>query len=218
MEYFFYCRDKPDIGDVRWKLAEAHWSFMDHYADSMIARGPTLATDNDEEVTGSVHLVDLPNFAAADVFAFEEPYFKAGIFDKVLVRRWSNILERTMWDFAGGGGRRFLVIGHGAVGATARRSELREQQIDYLVAGGFDKGLIACGPLLSHDGAEWLGTAMLVELANRTVVEAMMTGGPYVRAGLYEEVEIHNWRFGGRTIRLGGALDTYPLNSTNDQR
>ena len=59
---------------------------------------------------------------------------------------------------------------------------------------------------------------MLVEQGNRTVVEAMMAGGPYARAGLYEEVEIHNWRFGGRTIRLGGALDTYPLNSTNDQR
>jgi uncharacterized protein YciI len=84
------------------------------------------------------------------------------------------------------------------VGATARRSELREQQIDYLVGGGFDKGLIACGPLLSHDGAEWLGTALLVEQENRTIVEAMMAGGPYGRAGLYEEVEIHNWRFGGR--------------------
>jgi hypothetical protein len=59
---------------------------------------------------------------------------------------------------------------------------------------------------------------MLVELANRTVVDAMMKGGPYVRAGQYEKVEIHIWRFGERTIRLGGSQDTYPLNSTNDQR
>jgi uncharacterized protein YciI len=198
MEYFFYCRDKPNVGDLRWKLAEAHWSFMDHYADSMIARGPTLVTDNDEEMTGSVHLVDLPNTAAADVFTFEEPYFKAGIFDEVLIRRWSNTLGRTMWDFAGRGGRRFLIIGRGAVEATVRRSELREQQLHYLVTGGFSEGLIVCGPLLSDDGAEWLGTAMLVELANRTVAEAMMADGPYAQAGLYEEVEIHDWRFGGR--------------------
>jgi uncharacterized protein YciI len=171
---------------------------MDRYADSMIARGPTLATDNDEEATGSMHLVDLPNFAAANEFAFEELYFKAGIFDEVMMQRWSNTLGRTMWDFVCNGGRRFLVIGHGVVEATARRSELRAQQIDYLVAGGFDKGLILCGPLLSHDGADWLGSALLVESANRTVVEAMMAGGPYARAGLFEEVEIHNWRFGGR--------------------
>ena len=47
-------------------------------------------------------------------------------------------------------------------------------------------------------GAEWLGTAMLVEVADRTIAEAMMADGPYAQVGLYEEVEIHDWRFGGR--------------------
>lgn len=198
MAYFFYCRDKPNIGDLRWNLTEAHWSFMDPYADSMIARGPTFVTDNDEEMTGSVHLVDLPDAAAADEFAFEEPYFKAGIFGEVLIRRWSNTLGRTMWDFAGRGGRRFLIIGHGAAEATGRRFELGDQQRNYLVAGGFNRGLIVCGPLLSDDDEEWLGTAMLVEVANRAVAEAMMADGPYAQSGLYDAVEIHDWRFGGR--------------------
>jgi uncharacterized protein len=198
VEYFFYCRDRPGIGDLRWELAEAHWSFMDRYADAMIARGPTLADDDAGSVTGSMHLVDLPDAAAAQVFAFEEPYCKAGVFGEVLIRRWGNMLGRTMWDFSGSGGRRFLVIGHGAPEATVRRAGLRGQQLDYLVAGGYRDGLIACGPLLSESGTEWLGTAMLVELADRAAAEAMMADGPCARAGLYEEVEIHNWRFGGR--------------------
>jgi len=29
------------------------------------------------------------------------------MFEEVLVRRWRNALARTMWDFAGHGGRRF---------------------------------------------------------------------------------------------------------------
>lgn len=42
-------------------------------------------------------------------------------------------------------------------------------------AGGYRDGLIACGPLLSESGAEWLGTAML---AARAAAEAMMAEDP----------------------------------------
>lgn len=29
-------------------------------------------------------------------------------------------------------------------------------------------------------------------------VETMLAGEPYVLAGLYTDIEIHHWRFGGR--------------------
>jgi hypothetical protein len=41
---------------------------MDRYAAKMIARGPTLADDGDTP-TGSVHIVGLPEPAAARAFA-----------------------------------------------------------------------------------------------------------------------------------------------------
>jgi uncharacterized protein YciI len=67
MEHFFYCRDEPGNEALLEELAEAHWSFMDGYADVMIARGPT--TDPGGEIhTGSMHMVDLPNAEAANVF------------------------------------------------------------------------------------------------------------------------------------------------------
>jgi hypothetical protein len=169
---------------------------MDHYANVMIARGPTLGADDEDQITGSMHLVDLPNSAGAQVFAFEEPFYKGGLFAEVMIRRWSNALGRTMWDFAGSGGRRFLIIGHGAESSTAFHDELHDQQLRYL--DGYNKGLIACGPLLSDDGTDWLGTVMVVELADRAAAEAMMSEGPYAKAGLYKTIEIHNWRFGGR--------------------
>jgi uncharacterized protein YciI len=53
LEYFFYCRDKPGTGTLRERLVEAHWSFMDAYADRMIARGPTLADDGGAGPSGS---------------------------------------------------------------------------------------------------------------------------------------------------------------------
>jgi uncharacterized protein YciI len=171
---------------------------MDQFADSMIARGPTLVADDDQTMTGSVHIVDLPDATSVEYFAYQEPYYQAGIFDEVLIRRWRNSLRRTMWDFVGIGGRRFLVIGHGVKNATLQRSKLRQLQLDYLADKGLSDRLIVCGPLLSDDGTEWEGTALLVEVADRNLVGSMMAEGPYAEAGLYERVEIHDWRFGGR--------------------
>jgi uncharacterized protein len=43
-----------------------------------------------------------------------------------------------------------------------------------------------------------VGSALLVQLGDRAAVEAMLAGAPYVQAGLYGSVEIHDWQFGGR--------------------
>ena len=73
LEYFFYCRDRQGTDPLLEEFAEAHWSFMDAYAEVMIARGPTLTADRTTH-TGSMHIVDLPDADGAQVFAFKEPY------------------------------------------------------------------------------------------------------------------------------------------------
>jgi uncharacterized protein len=198
MEYFIYCRDNPDTGAILDELAEAHWSFMDGYADAMIARGPTLTPDRMRH-TGGMHIVDLPDGDAARAFAFEEPYFKAGMYAQVLIRRWNNELGRTMWDFrsAAPDDPRFLFIGLGRPGVDSFDALLEEHR-RYLVEGRYEERIIQRGPLLSDDGTEWIGSVMLVELPGRAAVEAMVSGDPYASAGMYASVEIHDWQFGGR--------------------
>ncbi|MEU0055964.1 YciI family protein [Streptomyces sp. NPDC006334] len=181
MEFLCYHRDRPGSLPLRDELLEAHWSYMDRYAKEMIARGPTLADDGDTP-TGSVHIVDLPDAAAARAFAFDEPNYQAGVYRDVLLRRWRNLLGRTMWDFPGGrsGGDRFLVLGLGAGDA-----------VDLAVPVGQDE-LIAYGPLLSDDGAAWLGTAALVRAPDPGTARAVLTPDRYA------DVEVHHWQFGGR--------------------
>jgi uncharacterized protein len=200
MEYFFYCRDYPGTAELRDRTLEAHWSFMDSYADVMIARGPTL-TDDRETATGSMHIVDLPDAEAVRVFAYEEPNYRAGVYREVMVRRWRNMLGRTMWEFGGdpANSPRFLVIGHGHPGMTAASDALGDEHRRYLVDRGHADRFIARGPLLSDDGTEWAGSALLVEMADRAAVEDMLADEPYTRAGLYADVEIHDWQFGGRS-------------------
>ena len=199
MEYLVYCRDRPGTEALLEELAEAHWSFMDDYAQAIIARGPTLTPDRTTH-TGSLHIVDLPDAQAARAFAFQEPYYRAGVYDQVLVRRWRNTLGRTMWDYPAelGGDRRFVVIGHAKPGLEPTRQALGAAQRRWLGRPGLRDRLILVGPLLSDDGAGWVGSALLVQARDRAAVEAMVDDAPYVRAGLYASVELHDWQFGGR--------------------
>jgi uncharacterized protein YciI len=199
VEYFFYCRGRPGTEALAEELAEAHWSFMDGYAAAMIARGPTLTPDR-TTWTGSMHIVDLPDARAAQVFAFQEPFYQAGVYDQVLVRRWRNALGRTMWDHPAepGDDRRFLVIGRGNPDMEADRQAVEAAQRRWFGERGHRDGIILRGPLLADDGIGWMGSALLVQLVDRAAVEAMLAGAPYVRAGLYASVDVHDWQFGGR--------------------
>ncbi|GAA3265114.1 YciI family protein [Streptomyces lavendulae] len=181
MEFFCYHRDRPASVALRNELREQHWSYMDRYAKELIARGPTL-TSASNAPTGSVHIIDLPDPGAARAFAFAEPGYQAGVYRDVLLRRWSNTLGRTMWDFPGGrtGGNRYLVLGLGT-----------GQAADLAVPTDRDE-LIAYGPLLSDDGTAWLGTAALLRAPDPDTAGAILTRDRYA------DIEVHNWQFGGR--------------------
>ncbi|MEU3642585.1 YciI family protein [Lentzea sp. NPDC034063] len=169
MEFLCYHRDRPGSMPLRSALIEEHWSYMDGF--ELIARGPTFA---DGVLTGSVHVVDVPDAAAARAFAFDEPVYQAGGYRDVLVRRWRNVLGRTMWDSPRGSGH--LVLGFGS-GEAADLVPARPEE------------LIAYGPLLSDDGTAWLGTAALVRSADPASV---------LTADRYDAVEVHEWEPGGR--------------------
>jgi uncharacterized protein YciI len=181
MEFFCYHRDRPGSIALRDELHEEHWSYMDRYGKEMIARGPTLAGDGNTP-TGSVHIVDLPDPVAARAFAFDEPNYQAGVYRDVMLRRWRNTLGRTMWDFPVGatGGNRYLLLGLGT-----------GQAADLAVPPDWD-ALIAYGPLLSDNGATWLGTAALVRAPDPDTARAILAPGRYA------DIEVHNWQFGGR--------------------
>lgn len=199
MEYFFYCRDNHGSDRLRQELAEQHWSFMDGYAEKMVARGPTLAKDG-VTATGSMHIVDLPDVEAVRAFAFEEPNYKAGVYAEVMVRRWTNLLGGTMWELAVDtrDADRFLLIGHGAFGIEASSEGLAAAHQDFTAKHPYGDRMVVCGPLLSDDGSAWVGNVIAIERATRSAVEAMVENDPFAQAGLYDQVEIHNWRFGGR--------------------
>jgi uncharacterized protein YciI len=111
MDFFVYSRDAAGTTLRRDKeLLEEHWSYMDAFAESMIARGPTLAADR-ETATGSLHVLGLPSVDAAREFVAREPNNRAGVYADHFIWRFENLLGRTMWEFSGAADEpRFLVI------------------------------------------------------------------------------------------------------------
>lgn len=161
-------------------MVEEHWSYMDQFSATMIARGPTFTSDG--TLTGSVHILELPDPAAARAFAFEEPCYQAGAYRDVLLRRWHRSSDRTMWDF--GPGRpdrnRYLVLGF-TLESAADAADLPARD-----------EVIASGLLLSDDGSLVLGAAVLVEAPDADGALAVLSAGRFVG------VEVHQWQAGGR--------------------
>jgi uncharacterized protein YciI len=186
MEFFCYHRDRTGSGPLRDVMQERHWTYMDTYAPGMIARGPTLSSDGNT-ATGSVHILDLADPAAARAFAFDEPNYQAGVYRDVLLRRWRNTLGRTMWAFPNGepGGNRYLVLGLGSGEAADPADFVPPQDQD---------DLIAYGPLLSDDATAWLGTAALVRAPDPAAARSVLLQSRYV------DIDVHRWQSGGRVV------------------
>ena len=163
---------------------------MDRFADGMTARGPTFAADR-ATWTGSLHIVDLPNAEAAHEFAEAEPYNRAGLFESHLIRRFENLLGRTMWEFAGGSDEPiFLVLAEMPVEGEhpSLFPELRGLPPDRLIVHG---------DLLTAELGTPVGVVVALQAPTREAVEALLGSGRS-RSGKALDVRIHDWEFGGR--------------------
>jgi uncharacterized protein len=194
LDFFVYSRDAAEASALRNddELLEAHWSYMDRFAASMIARGPTLAADR-ETATGSLHVLELPNADAAQMFVEGEPNNRAGVYAEHSVWRFENLLGRTMWEFSGAADEpRFLIIARLDGGEVSGEplpaqdisAELRERWILY-------------GALSTLDNDRPVGVALAVQAPTRQLLDALVEEG-WPGFALLPEVEVHDWEFGGR--------------------
>jgi uncharacterized protein YciI len=179
IDFFVYSRAASSAAAAEHDRAldEEHWSYMDRFAAGMIARGPTLAPDR-ETWTGSVHILDLPSTEAAREFVEHEPYNRAGLFEDHAIRRFNNLLGRTMWEFPRRSlDPRFLVI---AQLPLPDSPALRRER------------LIVHGELLTPDEARPAGVLFALQAPTREAVQE--------QAGLdeHDDVQILDWEFGGR--------------------
>ena len=174
-------------------LTEEHWSYMDQFADGMVARGPTLAADR-VTWTGSLHIVALRSADAAREFVEREPYNRASLFHDHVIRRFKNMLGRTMWDFPHESVEpRFVVIAHlvaptGEHPTVAPRARLHDS-----AARASDRLWRAVHPQRSSASR----VVLALQAPTREAIGAILRDGFAGRKKCFD-IEIHDWEFGGR--------------------
>jgi uncharacterized protein YciI len=179
VNFFVYSRDAAGVDALRDDddLLEEHWSYMDRFADTMIARGPTLTPDR-ERATGSLHVLGLANEVEARTFVEREPNNRAGVYADHRIWEFDDLLGRTMWEFSSAGDQpRFLVIA------------LHPAPVPQVAA--LHERLILHGAL-REPGGDVLGLALALEAPSRDDVL------PLLQLGAVPHIEVHDWEFGGR--------------------
>lgn len=92
MLFMIHCVDKPDSAAIRQENRDAHLAYLKDHHDKIHAAGPLLHDDTGGGPTGSLLLMEFPDQAAAETFAAEDPYNAAGLFERVEIKPWKQVL------------------------------------------------------------------------------------------------------------------------------
>ena len=86
----------------------------------------------------------------------------------------------------------FIIFAKDKPDSTAKRAETKPRHMKHLDGGMPMVRVLQSGPLLSDYGAEH-GSLIVVEAADKLLVEEFFRRDPYVEAGLFNTFEIHEW-------------------------
>ncbi|MGJ8546169.1 MAG: YciI family protein [Sulfitobacter sp.] len=82
-------QDKPDHLHVRQENRAAHVEYL-KTGDAVAQAGPLL--DDEGQMIGSLVILDLPDMAAAESWAANDPYAKADLFAEVKLVPWNRVI------------------------------------------------------------------------------------------------------------------------------
>jgi hypothetical protein len=81
------CIDKPNALDLRMATRDAHFAYArSQPAGAIRLGGPFL--DEQGDMAGSLIIIEVADLAAAQAFNRDDPYTKAGLFERVEIRPW----------------------------------------------------------------------------------------------------------------------------------
>lgn len=89
MRFALMTKDKPGALQTRMDNREAHLAYIAETGVVEMA-GPVL--DDDGQMCGSLIVLEVDDLAAAQDWASNDPYAKAGLFSDVTLRAWKKVI------------------------------------------------------------------------------------------------------------------------------
>ena len=192
-QWAVYCWDKPGMAVARRTLAAEQSTYVKNFGERVIGYGH-FVSDDGSDTLGTSFFMQLDNRAAVDRFVADEPMNKAGVYRRFEIHRWSNSFQKRAADYARKGLQQFLCTGPKTGTPEFFREHLHAHE-SYFASYG--DSFIFRGPIRSADGADNIGTALLIELPNRAAADRFWNEEPFARNGGYRgDVRIIRWVFG----------------------
>lgn len=79
--FALFCVDKPNSLELRMATREAHLAYARGFGGQLKLGGPML--DEAGNMAGSIIFMEAEDIAAARAFSADDPYAKAGLFERV---------------------------------------------------------------------------------------------------------------------------------------
>ncbi len=93
MLWAIHCTDNPDTAALRAENLTAHREYLGSKKSVIVLAGATLSDDG-EQMTGSVFIVNTGSRDEAKAFSDGDPFTKAGIFKSVTIQR----MRKGQWN------------------------------------------------------------------------------------------------------------------------
>ena len=192
-QWAIYCWDKPGTADKRRALLAEQKAYVTSFGERVIGYGH-FVSDDGRDTLGTSFFMQLDDRAAADKFIADEPMNKAGVYRNVDINRWSNSFGKRAADYRRKGMQQFLCTGPKTGTNEFFRGHLHAHE-SYFASYG--ESFIFRGPIRSADGADNIGTALLLELPDRAAADKFWNEEPFSKNGGYaRDAEIVRWVFG----------------------
>jgi uncharacterized protein YciI len=192
-QWAIYCWDKPATGEARRALLPEQKTYVAASGERVIGYGH-FVSDDGRDMLGTSFFMQLDDRAAADAFVAAEPMSKAGHYRGIEIHRWSNSFGKRAADYRRKGLQQFLCTGPKTGTPEFFREHLHAHE-SYFASYG--DSFIFRGPIRSADGADNIGTALLLELPDRAAAEKFWNEEPFAKNGGYQgDYRIIRWVFG----------------------
>lgn len=92
--YLLHCLDAPGKESVREGIREAHAAYMRAHADHIVIGGPLFGVDGATRI-GIMAVLRFDDVRALSTFAENEPYRKAGLFDRITLHPMQVVMRES---------------------------------------------------------------------------------------------------------------------------
>ncbi len=186
--------DEPDTAALRDEYRQRHLAYLKAFDDQTLFAGP-FTTDDESADLGSLRLIEFPGRAAAEQHVADEPYVTGGVQKHWLIRRWKPSVALTWRDCPRTEGN-IQALFHGIDNPEGPeiRAANRDAHEAYLDEHG--TSIMCRGPMLADGGASHAGSVILMDIPDMAAGRALLEKEPFFKAGCYQDITFHRWRFG----------------------